>query len=218
MAENYNHSSRTATKDWNEDAAGSKRAVIVGIPGVGKTTVISRAAEILTKKGYRTSVVVFGTVMFEEARKNGVKNRDEMRRMPVERQRRLQEMAAKRIAEMSDDIVLIDTHLFINTREGYYPGLPMRLLGIMKPTNMVMIGAIPREIAKRRRSDETRQRDIVSVEDIQKELDISRVMVASCSVLTGAPFIIIMNNEGKVDAAASQIVTVLADDDNNNKR
>ncbi|HEV8406073.1 MAG TPA: adenylate kinase [Nitrososphaera sp.] len=185
-----------------------KRAVIVGIPGVGKTTVITRAAEMLNKKR-KTTIVVFGTVMFEEAKKIGLKSRDEMRKMPVEEQRRLQEMAAKHIAEMNDDILLVDTHLFINTEEGYYPGLPIRLLNIMKPTNMIMVAADAIEIAKRRKTDQTRQRDIISAENIQKELDISRMMVASCSILTGAPFAIIMNNDGQVGEAAANIARTL---------
>ena len=189
-----------------------KRAVIVGIPGVGKTTVINRAAEMLNEKR-KTAVVVFGTVMFEEAKKMGLKSRDEMRRMPVEDQRRLQEMAAQRIAEMRDDIVLVDTHLFINTREGYYPGLPMRLLNIMNPTNMIMVAADAGEIAERRKTDQTRQRDIATTEYIQKELDISGVMVASCSILTGAPFAIIMNNKGQVDEAAANIAKMLLVED-----
>jgi adenylate kinase len=190
-------------------AENNKRAVIVGIPGVGKTTVISRAAELLNEKR-RTTVVVFGTLMFEEAKaKLGLSHRDEMRRMPVEEQRRLQEMAAQHIAEMKEEIVLVDTHLFINTAEGYYPGLPMRLLNIMKPTNIVMVAADAQEISARRTSDQTRQRDIISADDIQKELDISRVMVASCSILTGAPFAIIMNNDGKIDEAAANIAKVL---------
>jgi adenylate kinase len=190
-------------------AENHKRAVIVGIPGVGKTTVISRAAEMLNEKR-KTTVVVFGTLMFEEAKaKLGLTHRDEMRRMPVEEQRRLQEMAAQRIAEMQEDIVLVDTHLFINTAEGYYPGLPMRLLNIMKPTNMVMIAADAQEIATRRTGDRTRQRDIISADNIQKELDISRVMVASCSILTGAPFAIIMNNDGRVEEAAANIAKML---------
>jgi adenylate kinase len=189
----------------------SKRAIIVGIPGVGKTTVISRVTEILNQKR-KTTVVVFGSLMFEEAKKMGLHNRDEMRRMPVEYQRRLQEMAARGITEMKDEIVLVDTHLFINTDEGYYPGLPMRLLSIMKPTNMVMVAADPGEIVERRKSDQTRQRDIASAENIQKELDISRVMVASCSVLTGAPFAIIMNNDGQIGEAAANIAKILLGD------
>jgi adenylate kinase len=191
--------------------AENKRAVIVGIPGVGKTTVITRATEMLSQKR-KATVVVFGTVMFEEARKSGLKNRDEMRMMPVEDQRRLQEMAAQRITEMKDDIVLIDTHLFINTEEGYYPGLPMRLLSIIKPTNIVMVAADATEIAERRKTDQTRQRDIASAENIQKELDISRIMVASCSILTGAPFAIIMNNDDQVGEAAANIAKILLGD------
>lgn len=186
----------------------NKRAVIVGIPGVGKTTVITRAAEMLNQKR-KTAVVVFGTIMFEEAKRVGLRSRDEMRKMPVEDQRRLQEMAAQRIAEMKDDIVLIDTHLFINTGEGYYPGLPMKLLNIMKPTNIIMVAADPHEIEERRKTDQTRQRDIISAENIQKELDISRMMVASCSILTGAPFAIIMNSNGRVDEAAANIAKIL---------
>jgi adenylate kinase len=192
--------------------AENKRAIIVGIPGVGKTTVITRATEMLNQKR-KATVVVFGTVMFEEARKIGLKNRDELRMMPVEDQRRLQEMAAQRITEMKDDIVLIDTHLFINTEEGYYPGLPMRLLSIMKPTNMVMVAADATEISERRKTDQTRQRDIASAENIQKELDISRIMVVSCSILTGAPFAIIMNNDGQVGEAAANIAKILLGDE-----
>jgi adenylate kinase len=160
----------------------------------------------------KATVVVFGTVMFEEAKKMGLKSRDEMRMMPIEDQRRLQEMAAQRITEMKDDVVLIDTHLFINTEEGYYPGLPMRLLSIIKPTNMVMVAADATQIAERRRTDQTRQRDIASAENIQKELDISRIMMASCSILTGAPFAIIMNNDGQVGEAAANIANILLGD------
>ncbi|MEW5840466.1 MAG: AAA family ATPase, partial [Thermoproteota archaeon] len=137
-----------------------KRAIIVGIPGVGKTTVITRAAELLsTERQLKTAIVTYGTLMFEEAQqKLGVKNRDEMRRLPVDQQGGLQEMAARRIAEMRDGIVIVDTHLFISTREGYYPGLPMRLATLMNPTNLIMVTARPEEIAERRKNDPSRQR------------------------------------------------------------
>lgn len=189
----------------------SKRAIVVGIPGVGKTTVITRAAEMLNKGGVSAKVVVFGTLMFEEAMKMGVKHRDELRKMPVEDQRKLQDMTAQRIADMADKVIMVDTHLFINTKEGYYPGLPIHLLNIMKPTNFIMIAADPKEILDRRLVDKTRNRDIANEDDIEHELEIAQVMVASCSILTGAPFTIVMNNNGKVDEAAGQIVNVLGD-------
>jgi adenylate kinase len=149
--------------------------------------------------------------MLEEASKIGVRNRDELRKLSLAKQRRLQEMAAKRIAKIKDAIVIIDTHLFIKTIDGYYPGLPMHVLDIIKPTHFVMVVAEAEEIAERRRADKSRDRDIVSTQDIHYELDILRVMVASCSMLTGSPFIVIMNNDNKIENAALNIVKVLCD-------
>lgn len=185
--------------------AGNRRAVIVGIPGVGKTTVITRAAELLSK----ATVVTYGTLMFEEAQKLGVKDRDEMRRLPVKKQRQLQELAARRIAGMESDVVIVDTHLFISTDEGYYPGLPERLLTIMNPTNLIMVAADPAQIAQRRLDDPTRRRDEASAEAIKNDLDISKMMLASCSVITGVPFTIVLNDDGKVDEAAERIARIL---------
>lgn len=189
----------------------NKRVIIVGIPGVGKSSVISLAIEQLKQKGKKATIVVFGTVMLEEAHKMGVKNRDELRKMSLGKQRDLQEKAAKRISEIEDSIVIIDTHLFIKTIEGYYPGLPMHLLDIIKPTHFVMVLAEAGEIVNRRNSDKSRDRDIVAVEDIQDELDILRVMIASSSILTGSPFIAIVNNDNEIEQAVSSMVKVLCE-------
>jgi adenylate kinase len=194
-----------------ENKNNNKRVIIVGIPGVGKTSIVSLVAEKLGRKEIKATVAVFGTVMLEEAGKTGVRNRDELRKLSLAKQRRLQEMAAKRIAKIKDAIVIIDTHLFIKTIDGYYPGLPMHVLDIIKPTHFVMVVAEAEEIAERRRADKSRDRDIVSTKDIHYELDILRVMVASCSMLTGSPFIVIMNNDNKLENAALNIVKVLCD-------
>jgi adenylate kinase len=194
-----------------ENKNNNKRVIIVGIPGVGKTSIVSLVAEKLRHKEIKATVAVFGTVMLEEASKIGVRNRDELRKLSLAKQRRLQEMAAKRIAKIKDAIVIIDTHLFIKTIDGYYPGLPMHVLDIIKPTHFVMVVAEAEEIAERRRADKSRDRDIVSTQDIHYELDILRVMVASCSMLTGSPFIVIMNNDNKIENAALNIVKVLCD-------
>lgn len=189
----------------------NKRVVIVGIPGVGKTSIVSLVSEKLGHKELKATVAVFGTVMLEEAGKIGVKNRDELRKLSLAKQRQLQEMAAKRIAQIKDSTVIIDTHLFVKTIDGYYPGLPMHVLDIIKPTHFVMVVAEAAEIVKRRKADKSRDRDIVSTQDIQYELDILRVMVASCSMLTGSPFIVIMNNDNKIENAVLDIVKVLCD-------
>jgi adenylate kinase len=160
----------------------------------------------------KAKVVTYGTLMFEEAKKLGVKSRDDMRKLPVPKQKKLQETAARRIAKMRDAVVIVDTHLFISTQEGYYPGLPMRLITIMDPTNLIMVAADPRQIAERRKNDPTRQRDTASPEAIKNDLDFSKMMLASCSILTGAPFAIVTNDDGKVEEAAQGIAGILAGD------
>ncbi len=185
-------------------------AIVVGIAGVGKSTVISRAAELLSQKNTKATIIVFGTLMFEESKKMGLKNRDEMRKLSIEDQHLLQDIAAKKIAQMNEEILIIDTHMFINTTEGYYPGIPSRLLEILKPSYLIMIAADPAEIVRRRTTDNTRDRDIISLENIRNELEISKAMVATSSVLTGSPFILIANDNGMIDNAASTIVNVLA--------
>ena len=73
--------------------AESKKIVIVGIPGVGKTTLVTKLVEILTSNGKTVKVVSFGTVMFDEAQKRGLSDRDQLRKLPMNEQKNLQKLA-----------------------------------------------------------------------------------------------------------------------------
>ncbi|MFL6377969.1 MAG: adenylate kinase [Nitrososphaeraceae archaeon] len=212
--DNNNNNTININNNNNNNTCSTKRVIIGGIPGVGKTSVISLAVKSLKEKGQNAKVVVFGTEMFEEAKRTaGVKNRDELRKLSLKDQRRLQDTTAKRIAEMRDNIVIVDTHIFVRTGGGnYYPGLPMRLLDIIKPTSFIMIIADATEIVNRRKNDTSRARDAISTQQIQYEIDISKLMVATCSILTGAPFIIIANNDNKMDDAVYSVARVLSAD------
>lgn len=189
--------------------AESKKIVIVGIPGVGKTTLVSKVVEILNKKNKSVSVVSFGTVMFEESKKNGVKDRDELRKLSVEQQQNLQKMAAETIAKKNDNVVIIDTHAFISTPAGFYPGLPYYVLKIINPANFISVSARPEEIYNRRMKDETRNRDIVSIDVIKKELSVQEAMLSTCSVLSGSPMIPILNTEGNIEEAANLVIKAI---------
>ncbi len=189
--------------------AESKKVIIVGISGVGKTTIVSKVVEMLKAKKISVSVSIFGTVMFEEAKKNGLKSRDDLRKLSVPEQRNLQSMAARKIASLSDDAVIVDTHAFIATREGFYPGLPYNVLEILKPDSFIMITARPEEIYNRRMRDTTRNRDIVSIDAIKKELDVTSAMLSTCSILCGSPIKMVLNSQGKVEEAARGIVSAM---------
>ena len=188
---------------------GNKRIILVGIPGVGKTTILKKMVDILKDHNKTVHVVSFGTLMFEVAKENGLKDRDELRHLPVDRQQHLQKLAAEKIAAYDEQVVIVDTHAFINSPEGYYPGLPEHVLKIIKPTNFVSVSAKPEEIYNRRMTDETRNRDKITLSTINKELDIQSAMISACTVLTGSPVKHILNREGKIDEAIDKIINAL---------
>jgi len=189
--------------------AESKKVVMIGIPGVGKTTLLTKIVEILKNNGKNVHMVSFGTLMFDVAKANGLTDRDELRKLPVSEQQHLQKVAAEKIAAYNEEIVIIDTHAFINSPEGYYPGLPEHVLKIIKPTNFVSVSAKPEEIYNRRMKDDTRNRDKITLPNIKKELDVQSGMISACAVLTGAPVRYVLNGEGKIDEAASKIINAI---------
>ena len=187
----------------------SKKIVIVGIPGVGKTTVVTKVFEILNSKNKSVSVISFGNLMFEEALQYGIKDRDDLRKLSISQQQDLQKKAAERIAKLNDNVIIIDTHAFITTPAGFYPGLPDYVIKIIKPSNFISISARPEVIFNRRKQDETRHRDVVSIDLIKKELAVQDAMLSSCSVLSGSPLKTILNDEGKVEEAAMNVIKAI---------
>ena len=186
-----------------------KKVIIVGIPGVGKSTIISNATEILQNIGTTIRTVVFGTVMFEEAKKLGINDRDQLRKLSIEVQQKLQAMTADYISSLNELVVVVDTHLFITTPSGYYPGLPMNLILKINPDRLILVIADSEEILRRRKKDNTRARDTITDEEIKWDLDISLSMISCLSILTGAPFEIIYNHDNKIDSATSLMVELL---------
>lgn len=186
-----------------------KKVVIVGIPGVGKTSLVTRIVELINSEKHCASVHSYGTVMMDEAETNQISDRDNLRHLPVSKQKELQKQAAKKISELTDDVVFVDTHAFISTAEGFYPGLPYHVIQILEPTHLIAISARPEEIYNRRMKDDTRNRDKISIEAIKKELAVQDAMLASCSVLSGSPLKVILNNEGKIDEAAQNVIDAI---------
>lgn len=146
--------------------------VVVALPGSGKSTVLAKLSESLPD----VKVVNFGDLMLSEAsRIYGVRHRDDMRRLLVlDDYRRLQVEAAKRISEI-DGVVVVDTHAVIKTEHGLYPGLPTEVVKLINPTIIFFIEPRPEDVLERRMKDDAgRKREITSVEEIARDLDISK--------------------------------------------
>ena len=187
----------------------NKKIVLVGIPGVGKTSLLTKIVDILKNKNIQVNVISYGTLMFDVAKENGLQDRDGLRKLPISEQQNLQKIAAEKIATQSEEIVIIDTHAFITSTEGYYPGLPEHVLKIIKPSNFISVAAKPEEIYNRRMKDETRNRDNITLINIRKELEYQTGMISACAVITGTPVRHILNDEGKIDEAADKIIAAL---------
>ena len=187
----------------------NKKIILVGIPGVGKTTLLTTMVEILKDHKKNVVVINYGSLMFDVAKENGLTDRDQLRKLSVSEQQRLQKLAAEQISSHEEEVVIIDTHAFINSPEGYYPGLPEHVLKIIKPDNFVSVSAKPEEIYNRRMKDNTRSRDNITLANIKKELDVQSGMISACAVITGSPVRLVLNGEGKIDETADKIIRAI---------
>jgi adenylate kinase len=181
------------------------RAIVGGIPGVGKSTVLDL---LRARLGPRLEVVNYGTVMMDEARLRGVANRDEMRRLPAQVQREIQASAARRIASARAEYLIVDTHFSIRTPQGYLPGMPLHVVSAMSPDVLVVIAASPEEISYRRAADTSRIRD-ASLESVREELEMEKLFAVAASNESGAPLSIIMNRQGEAEKAAGELASIM---------
>ncbi|MCY0860395.1 adenylate kinase [Sulfuracidifex metallicus] len=190
-----------------------KVGIVTGIPGVGKTTVISRASKLLTEKNIPFKIANYGDYMLNTAIKEKyVENRDQMRKLPVEKQKELQTLASRRIIEDfselgNNGIGLVDTHAVIKTPSGYLPGLPKYVIEVINPNVIFLLEADPKSILDRQRRDQNRSRSDYSSEEVINEvISFARFAAMSSAVLVGASVKIVLNEEGNCIKAANEII------------
>ncbi len=163
--------------------------LVVGISGVGKSTVINRAMPQLNLK-----VVNWGDIMLEIAKKEyNISSRDKMKFLSQEDTRKLQMKTVEMIKAINGD-VLVDTHLAIESPTGFLQGIPSWVARELKPVKLILIEAPPEDISKRRKKDTSkRQRFAESVDDISRHLDMDRGIAAAISYDLGIPIKIVTN-------------------------
>jgi adenylate kinase len=183
-----------------------KLVVLTGIPGSGSTTLLSRALEEVDYVHLN-----YGDIMTEIAiRDKIVDNRDALRKLPAETQKKIQAEAAKEIkARSENDNVIVDTHCTINTPAGFLPGLPMWVLEELQPDQFILVEAYPDEIIYRRLNDDTRERDRQKAKDIELHQQMNRATSMAYATLTGATVKIVTNHDNHLDSSVKRLVDVL---------
>jgi len=174
-------------------------SIIAGIPGVGKSTVLEELSKIANFK-----IVNFGTLMLE---KSGLKDRDEIRKLELEKQKELQKMAAVEIKEMGK--VLVDTHYAIKTPRGYLPGIPPWVMELMDIEHVIVIESNEKDIIHRRNRDNTRQRDEEAMEEIGEHQMVNRSIACALALVKGATLTVLKNEENRAGECAKMIKEIM---------
>jgi len=184
--------------------------IVVGVPGVGKTSVINESKKYLK---YEFKVVNTGDIMFELAKeKYNINNRDEIRKkLTFEQQKELQREAIKIIKEMEkENDVILDTHLVIESYEGYIPGMLREYAEILKPDGIVVIISDPDKIFVRRLKDiQIRGRDIENLKRIEIQQNLTIYFTTMFMFEYGTIVEVINNEEGLLEESAKKFAEFL---------
>ncbi len=192
-------------------------AVALGVPGVGKTTVLRKLVELAEKEGIKVRVVNLGDYMLEEALRRGyVDQRDKIRYLKLRQQLELQIHAANAVITEASrtlkegDILVIDTHAVIKTSMGFWTGIPKILMETFKPDILIVIEASVEEILSRQQRDTSRyRRDLSKPEIVKNLMDQTRMLAFAAALMTSSLVKIVKNREGRVEETARTILETL---------
>src|SRR5437667_128490 len=104
--------------------------IVAGVPGVGKTTILQELEAVATERKVPLKIINFGNVMNELFKNRGVEiHRDHMRKEDISLQAKIQEEAARMISKTpGNSTLVVDTHMFVRTNDGIWPGTPRKVL------------------------------------------------------------------------------------------
>lgn len=160
-------------------------AAVVGVPGVGKTSLSKLAAE---SQGYKH--INYGELMLQLAEKEKIASSlYEMFSLPLDQQYEIWRSAANKIKGHKK--VVVDLHGVNPSSQGYLISLPVEVLS---PEIIVLVESSCENIIERRITDRQKNRPLEDVAKIKEHVKILRVSMAVCSVFLGSFFTILENN------------------------
>lgn len=215
----------------------SKVYLLAGISGVGKSSVVSRALEILEEiksqselqrsinavlgKGRLSSEEVsrlrrlvveranFGEILFSIAKKKRlVDEKAELGDLPDAKIQSLQRAAVTRIKKMKGT-VLVDLHLTVRTSRGIVAGLPISSAKALSPEVIILLQAPAEEVFRRRMKDRKTQdtRQPLTLEGLKEHMAYDQAAAICIATVAGIRVTTIKNSV--IDDAAYEVVRAL---------
>jgi adenylate kinase len=164
-------------------------AALVGVPGVGKTSLCRSAAGAL---GYRH--VNYGELMLDVAMSHDLAStHDEMFKLDFEVQQSIWKAAAVKVLEMNEfsPNILLDLHGVDLSDIGYIISLPLE---IISPDIIVVVESSYENITIRRYTDESRDRCMEDVKSVEEHMKMLRMSMIACSIICGS-YLTILDND-----------------------
>jgi len=182
--------------------------IVTGIRGVGKSTVIAKAVE----KVAGVTVMNFGGTMLKLCTERGyATDRDAIRKLPSNIQEEVEEEVWKSFANQ-DGKVIIDTHVFVEHRGMYLPGLPAnsveKLVGLK---GLFFIDIDNKTLRERAAKDKKRLREGHEDHELNDYRYANIAALSYLSTRLNIPLYIIQNKEGMLDQTVDIFIQHLHD-------
>lgn len=163
-----------------------KRVAIVGVPGVGKTSLCNAVS---LNSNY--SHINYGELMLKTAQKRGLAtNLPEMFRLDLSIQEDIWKTIALKIKDQKN--VLLDLHGVDCFKEGYLISLPFE---IMNPDLIIIIESDYEDIIKRRLTDSSKKRFKDRQSSLNEHVKMLRFAMINISACLGCNLAILDNSD-----------------------
>ena len=182
--------------------------VLSGLPGVGKSSVISKASE---KTNF--NLFTYGDIATKIAiEKKLINNRDELRTIDLSLQLEIREQVIDALIKEKTnyEYILFETHSIIKTPKGFLPGFDLNMLEKLNPGTFINLTAPAEIILKRRNSDKKRERnDDLTLDILKRSLCINSQFMTTFATLSGATYFEIENIENQIEYAVNEIAKII---------
>ena len=181
--------------------------LVLGLSGVGKTFVCSKAVDILKRSKKSFEIVNYGDVIGKVMNKDpdlfrAITNKKEYSKIQLK--------AAKRIVrDYKNKNILLTTHGIMDTRYGLVFGVPPRVLKILNPDLILVLWMSPNKIfahvkkykgrGNRKFREEFNLEHIKLMQELEKSVSITYGFANDC------PVKFVENIEGRVDEVSKEI-------------